>query len=72
MLGGVTGWWTHGCCVSHASCLFFKPLDSLQSWWAAACLVAPEGGERFKLQTVPKGDETGVHLLDTDEQLLEI
>ena len=35
----------------------------------ATCLVAPEGSERFKLQTVPKGDEVGVHLLDTDEQL---
>ena len=31
--------------------------------------MAHEGGERFKLQTVPKGDEVGVHLLDTDEQL---
>ena len=25
----------HGSWVSHASCLFFKPLDSLQSCWGS-------------------------------------
>lgn len=59
----------HGSWVSHASCLFSKPLDSLQSWWGSLLAWWHLKEVKGLNQTVPKGGEVGVRLLDTDEQL---